>query len=366
MERPYRSPRVAPTRSGSRLCIPRDPPRLRTQRLWSRGVVRIASIGHPREHLRSRARTLNPLARGYLVPPDANFLLRQRCAPMRSSRSGSVPWAHTVSMATVVPPAELRVGTSRTTSPAPCTGRPRYRGFPLAEPGECPRCRGWLHPHGHCPGLASQPSAVPRTTYHRVLAGQPAALGLRADPATSRRADDGMIQAARTRVFVDGNNVMGSRPDGWWRDRAGAARRLVTEIIPLARDRGGEWTIVFDGREPPRMPLSPECLTVVHTGRGRRDGADDRIVELVHEHPNRAASLVYTSDAKLRTRVHALGAQVAGARALLNEIAAVRAVVEQLGTGRSLDHPDGAATGNRVSADLPTTSTTDATSLEPL
>ena len=88
-----------------------------------------------------------------------------------------------------------------------------------------------------------------------------------------------MIQAERTRVFVDGNNVMGSRPDHWWRDRAGAARRLVTEIIPLARGNGGKWTIVFDGREPPLIPLSPKCLTVVYTGHGRRDGADDRIVE---------------------------------------------------------------------------------------
>lgn len=31
-------------------------------------------------------------------------------------------------------------------------------------------------------------------------------------------------------VVVDGNNVMGSRPDGWWKDRAGAARRLVAQL----------------------------------------------------------------------------------------------------------------------------------------
>ena len=116
-----------------------------------------------------------------------------------------------------------------------------------------------------------------------------------------------MTQAAQSRVFVDGNNVMGSRPDGWWRDRAEAVRRLVAEIIPLALGHGGAWTIVFDGQEPPAMPPSPACLTVIHTGHRRRDGADDRIVELVHEHPDLAASLVYTSDAKLRTRVKALG-----------------------------------------------------------
>ena len=65
-----------------------------------------------------------------------------------------------------------------------------------------------------------------------------------------------MTQAAQSRVFVDGNNVMGSRPDGWWRDRAGAARRLVAEIVPLALSHGDAWTIVFDGHEPPAMPPS--------------------------------------------------------------------------------------------------------------
>ena len=110
-----------------------------------------------------------------------------------------------------------------------------------------------------------------------------------------------MTQAAQSRVFVDGNNVMGSRPDGWWRDRAGAARRLVAEIIPLAL--GTRWAhgrFVFDGQEPPAMPPLPGCLTVIHTGHRRRDGADNRIVELLHERSDRAASLVYTSDAKLR------------------------------------------------------------------
>ena len=123
-----------------------------------------------------------------------------------------------------------------------------------------------------------------------------------------------MTEAAQIKVFVDGNNVMGSRPDGWWRDRAEAARRLVVEIIPLALSHGGAWTIVFDGKEPLAMPPSPGCLIVIHTGHCRRDGADDRIVELVHQHPDQAASLVYTSDAKLRTRVKALGTQVMGSR----------------------------------------------------
>jgi|KBSSwiStaDraftv2_1062776.scaffolds.fasta_scaffold5648583_2 hypothetical protein len=47
---------------------------------------------------------------------------------------------------------------------------------------------------------------------------------------------------------VDGDNVVGSRPDGWWRDRAGAKRRLVERLerCPAARDV--PVTVVFDGR----------------------------------------------------------------------------------------------------------------------
>ena len=166
-----------------------------------------------------------------------------------------------------------------------------------------------------------------------------------------------MTRAAQSRVFVDGNNVMGSRPDGWWRDRAGAARRLVAEIIPLALGHGGAWTIVFDGKEPPAMPPSHECLTVIHTGHARRDGADDRIVELVHEQSDRAASLVYTSDAKLRTRVKALGTHVMGSRTLLRQLATVSGPKETIDTGHSHDPADDAGRAHRINGDLPTTPT---------
>ena len=129
-------------------------------------------------------------------------------------------------------------------------------------------------------------------------------------------------------VFVDGNNVMGSRADGWWRNRAEAAQRLVADIAAVACRRGGAWTIVFDGPEPPILSPAQECLSVIHTGHRRRDGADDRIVELVAVLPDPPAALVYTSDAGLRSRAQALGARVSGARALLNEIAAIRETVE--------------------------------------
>ena len=160
-----------------------------------------------------------------------------------------------------------------------------------------------------------------------------------------------MNPTVQSTVFVDSNNVMGSRPDGWWRDRAKAARRLVAEIAPLAHGHGGAWTIVFDGQAPHGMASSPECITVLHTGHGRRDGADDRIVELVRARRDRATSLVYTSDAALRDRVHALGAQVAGARALLNHLTALRGTVGQSATGRSRTPANGSGIGNRVNAE---------------
>ena len=82
-----------------------------------------------------------------------------------------------------------------------------------------------------------------------------------------------MNQAGQPQMFVDGNNVMGSRADGWWRDRDGAAKRIVAEIALLARSRKGVWTIVFDG--PGRRGTEPplECLTAIHAGHGGRDSA---------------------------------------------------------------------------------------------
>ena len=158
-----------------------------------------------------------------------------------------------------------------------------------------------------------------------------------------------MTRAPQSIVFVDGNNVMGSRPDGWWRDRAGAARRLVAEIIPLALGHGGVWTIVFDGKEPPRMPPSPECLIVVHTGHGRRDGADDRIVELVHERSDRAAF----AGLHLRRKAAHSGEGARhpghmGSGTLLSQIATLRATMEPTDNGHSPNSADGSESDNHV------------------
>ena len=115
------------------------------------------------------------------------------------------------------------------------------------------------------------------------------------------------------------------------------------------------------GTNHARMPPSPECLAVMHTGQGRRNGADDRIVELLHERSDRAASLVYTSDAKLRTRVKALGTQVMGSGVLLSQIATLRATMEPTDYGHTPNSADGSESDIHVNEELPTICTAEAT-----
>ncbi|WP_406441771.1 NTP pyrophosphohydrolase [Streptomyces sp. NBC_00631] len=123
-----------------------------------------------------------------------------------------------------------------------------------------------------------------------------------------------MEDEASLLVIVDGANVVGARPDGWWRDRKGAAERL--------RDRLAE-------RGLPGRPTPVELVLVVEgAARGvasvpgvRVESApgsgDDRIVELAAEAPGRPR-LVVTADRELRSRVTELGAEVIGPSALLH------------------------------------------------
>ena len=108
--------------------------------------------------MRGHARSFSPLARGCLIRPDANCPRRHGCARMRASNTGTVPQALT---ATVVRAPEHRARTSRTKSPAPCIHGPRFRGFSLAEVGECPRSDRRLDLHNRYPGFAPPPCLIP-------------------------------------------------------------------------------------------------------------------------------------------------------------------------------------------------------------
>lgn len=111
-------------------------------------------------------------------------------------------------------------------------------------------------------------------------------------------------------LVVDAMNVIGSRPDGWWRDRDRALARLVErlrEVRPAPRV-----VVVADGRPVPSVPPGPDRgVEVLWAGRPGPDAADDRIVELVRSLG--PGTTVVTSDEGLIRRVRALGADTVGA-----------------------------------------------------
>ena len=115
------------------------------------------------------------------------------------------------------------------------------------------------------------------------------------------------------RLIVDGNNVIGSRPDGWWRDRAAATRRLVERLGARADSARAPVTVVFDGPRPKDLEVPPS-VDVRFAKRPGRDAADDVIAALVAEDAQPSSLRVVTSDSRLAERVRAHGAEVVGAR----------------------------------------------------
>lgn len=116
-------------------------------------------------------------------------------------------------------------------------------------------------------------------------------------------------------LIVDAANVVGSVPDGWWRDRRRAAERLRDAIQPISSEGLGELSppvgvvLVVEGRA--KGVESIEGVAVVEA----EGSGDDKIVQLVGEQTDTPV-VVVTADRGLRTRVEALGAKVIGPRSL--------------------------------------------------
>jgi predicted RNA-binding protein with PIN domain len=112
------------------------------------------------------------------------------------------------------------------------------------------------------------------------------------------------------RWLIDGMNVIGSRPDAWWRDRDAAMARLVDLLERWVAETGEDVTVVFE--RPPSPPIRSTVIEVTHAPRPRADAADDEIVRrLAAEPPGQV--WVVTSDRLLADRARNAGAVVEGA-----------------------------------------------------
>jgi predicted RNA-binding protein with PIN domain len=120
------------------------------------------------------------------------------------------------------------------------------------------------------------------------------------------------------RWLVDGMNVIGSRPDGWWKDRHGAMVRLVEQLERLTERTSEEVAVVFERRPSP--PIESRSVEVAHAPAAKPDSADDEIIRRLGAEPHPEEVTVVTSDARLAKRARVAGASVQGASAFRTEL----------------------------------------------
>lgn len=143
----------------------------------------------------------------------------------------------------------------------------------------------------------------------------------------------------RPLLVVDAANVVGSVPDGWWRDRAGSATRLRDSLADIA-EHGITGAAVPDWL---RAPLDV-ILVVEGAARGVTStdpvrvvaapgSGDDTIVDVTRTESTGRQVAVVTADRALRDRVTALGATVVGPRT-------VRPDAPRSGSGSSAPRTD--------------------------
>lgn len=120
-------------------------------------------------------------------------------------------------------------------------------------------------------------------------------------------------------LLVDAANVVGSRPTGWWRDRAGAARNLVAGIRAAVMDGkvDGPVVIVLEGAARVGAEEGEAgCVRIVHA-----PGSGDETIADLAAHTLQPVTLV-SADRGLRARVERSGATVVGPRWLLDRLRA--------------------------------------------
>jgi predicted RNA-binding protein with PIN domain len=122
------------------------------------------------------------------------------------------------------------------------------------------------------------------------------------------------------RWLVDGMNVIGARPDGWWKDRDAAMFRLVDMLERWAAAEGEDVIVVFE--RAPSPPLRSTVIEVAHAPRARANAADDEIIRRLRAETEPRAVRVVTSDRWLADRASAAGATVEGADSFRSRVEA--------------------------------------------
>lgn len=113
--------------------------------------------------------------------------------------------------------------------------------------------------------------------------------------------------------IVDAYNVLGARPDRWWRNRAAALAGLLDDIAAWRPD-DAQVVVMVDGWPSAEVPERAwRGVDVQYARRQGPDGADRAIVDLVRESGDPSDTTVVTSDSRLRSQVADLGAAVEGA-----------------------------------------------------
>jgi predicted RNA-binding protein with PIN domain len=112
---------------------------------------------------------------------------------------------------------------------------------------------------------------------------------------------------SKLRWLIDGMNLIGARPDGWWNDPDRAMRTLAKRLEDYAAETGDEVTVVFD-RKPASLDPHQRVLVVVARWKGR-NAADHEIEVMVGDDDDPGGLRVVTSDRRLSEKIRALGAK---------------------------------------------------------
>ena len=129
---------------------------------------------------------------------------------------------------------------------------------------------------------------------------------------------DGRSVGEDALLLIDAANVVGSRPTGWWRDRAGAARTFVDQVrraVGSGRITGSV-VVVLEGKARPGVDEGmADGVRVIHAP----ENGDDTLVEVATGASGQSVTLV-TADRELRGRAEGVGAEVVGPGWLLQRL----------------------------------------------